>query len=107
MQCVYVINRSSVMLTRLGAALVAAIALSAAAFAQSSSLPQSDFGKDFKPSNPSTTNKSSPSAPATLNTNPYTAQIGASPPPSAYTGTYSSAYGSTYGGTSGAAPGNR
>ncbi len=96
------------MLTRIGTALAAAIALSAAAFAQSFSPPQSfstqsDFGKDVKPSPPSTATKSPASAPAILNTSPYSAQTGTSPPPSALTGSYSSTYESTYG----AAPGNR
>jgi hypothetical protein len=90
------------MLTRIGTALAAAIALSAAAFAQSFST-QSDFGKDVKPSSPSTATRARPAAPAILNTSPYSAQTGTSPPPSALTGSYSSTYESTYG----AAPGNR
>jgi hypothetical protein len=93
------INRSNVMLTQIGAAL-ALVVLTGSAFAQTFDRPfdytrSRNIQRQYRPA-PANSYSTTTAVPSV---NPYARQIGAPPPPSAYTGTYSSTYG--------AAPANR
>jgi hypothetical protein len=98
-------NESGMMLIKIGTAL-AFIALSAPAFAQTLGGFQDVQGYDRRgryipPPYRTTPSNSNPNAPAKPAANPYTGQIGAPPPPPAFSGTYNNTYSGTYGNTYG------
>ena len=90
------------MLIQIGAAL-ALVVLSGSAFAQTFERPF-DTRRNTQPQYRTAPANSYSTTTAGPSINPYAGQIGAPPPPPAYTGTYSGTYSSTYGPT---AAGNR
>jgi hypothetical protein len=90
------ITRSSIMSTQIGAAL-AAIVLTGSAFAQTFDRPFDHSRRNVQPQNRPAPFKSYSTTATAPSINPYAGQIGAPPPPSAYTGTYSSTYGAALG----------
>jgi hypothetical protein len=90
------ITRSSIMFTQIGAAL-AAIVLTGSAFGQTFDRPLDHTRRNVQPQHRPAPVKNYSTTATTPSTNPYAGQIGAPPPPSAYTGTYSSTYGAALG----------
>ena len=93
---IMLITRNSVMLTRVLAAF-AIVVLTGSAFAQTFDRPFDHSRRNVQPQNRPAPFKSYSTTATTPSIDPYAGQIGAPPPPSAYTGTYSSTYGAAVG----------